>query len=150
MCIIGKEADLGLRHHPRLADASFYICIFAAWFRFRAWRQGEETPFAIDSDFSFFFSESGQHMRGSSCTVHIWGRDKRRVEDNGIHFPDSNHADGQAHVIPAEPQCRASDPPSAPGSGIRRTAYELRVLSFRGPPAQDSVAKRGGGRRGCG
>lgn len=64
------------------------------------------------------------------------------MEDNGIHFPDSNHTDGQAHVIPAEPQCRAADQPSAPGGGD--TAYELRVLSFRGPPAQVSVAKRVG------
>jgi len=32
-----------------------------------------------------------------------------------IHFPESNHANRQTHVIPAEPQCGAADQRSAPG-----------------------------------
>lgn len=147
-----READLGLRHHSRLADASFDICILRHGFG-SGLRQGEETPFLqLTAIFSWsFFSELG------TCeAVHAWpgammrNDGDRRVEDSGIHFPESNNADRQAHVIPAEPQCRAADQPPASRAGTRRPAYELRVLSFRGPPAQGSVAKRGGGRKGCG
>lgn len=139
-----EGSGLGIAASLTTRGCLFLHLYFAAWFWFRAWRQGEETPFAIDSDVSCFFFGVGKHMRGSSCTVHIWGRDRRRVEDNGIHFPDSNHTEGQAHVIPAEPQCRAADQPSAPGVGIRRTSYGFchSEVRRRRSPSQRGWEKR--------
>lgn len=141
---IGKEADLGLRHHSRLADACFYVYILRHGFGSGPGGKVKKHLLQLTATSRVFFSESGKHMRGSSCTVHIWGRDRRRVEDNGIHFPDSNHTEGQAHVIPAEPQCRAADQPSAPGVGIRRTSYGFchSEVRRRRSPSQRGWEKR--------
>lgn len=71
------------------------------------------------------------------------------MEDNGVHFPESNNADRPMLFPQSRNAVLAADQPSAPGAAIHRSAYcdELRVLSFRGPPAQGSVAKTGGGRK---
>lgn len=135
-------SGLGIAASLTTRGCLFLHLYFAAWFWFRAWRQGEETPFAIDSDLLVFFFRS----RASTCeAVHarfIFGAEtggewrttafisptRTILTGKPMLFPQSRNA-----VLLTNHRHRGGD-----------TAYELRVLSFRGPPAQDSVAKRVG------